>query len=251
VGVHARQCLLAALVGAFAFQTWLTYADSAGRAAPPLSEQAARGRALWHEHNCQSCHQIYGFGGFLGPDLTNAAKRLTATRVDSILTEGTDVMPAFRFGKSDRRAIGQFLAELDLTGVGQAKARKRRPPIELVDELLAKAAEELSPGEAEGLELIRRERCFGCHLPNHASTHRAPDLTTVIERRGRKGVSGVLAEGVPGKAMPKFTFSETERAAVADFLAWLDRHGAAARDRFESTRPDWAPLTQLPWFEYE
>ena len=43
---------------------------------PPLDDLARAGRALWHDHNCQTCHQIYGFGGFLGPDVTNGAQRL-------------------------------------------------------------------------------------------------------------------------------------------------------------------------------
>ena len=71
MSIRARQGLMLALVCAFVAQTWLVYADPAGKRTP-LSPLAARGRALWHRRNCQSCHQIYGFGGFLGPDLTNA-----------------------------------------------------------------------------------------------------------------------------------------------------------------------------------
>ena len=31
----------------------------------------AAGRIVWQKNNCQSCHQLYGLGGYLGPDLTN------------------------------------------------------------------------------------------------------------------------------------------------------------------------------------
>ncbi|MCH7870146.1 MAG: c-type cytochrome, partial [Planctomycetes bacterium] len=36
---------------------------------------AKSGLAIWRENNCQACHQIYGYGGFLGPDLTNLMDR--------------------------------------------------------------------------------------------------------------------------------------------------------------------------------
>src|SRR5690554_1410938 len=36
-----------------------------------LSEKALQGQNLWLKNNCNSCHQIYGLGGYLGPDLTN------------------------------------------------------------------------------------------------------------------------------------------------------------------------------------
>ncbi|MCZ6597955.1 MAG: hypothetical protein O7B99_09975, partial [Planctomycetota bacterium] len=40
-------------------------------AGPPLDELERAGLAVWRENNCQACHQVYGFGGFHGPDLTN------------------------------------------------------------------------------------------------------------------------------------------------------------------------------------
>ena len=83
-----RKILLVSLVLVFFVQTWFVYSDEAGRATPALSAEAARGRELWHEHNCQSCHQIHGFGGFLGPDLTNATLRLTDARLEAVLTGG-------------------------------------------------------------------------------------------------------------------------------------------------------------------
>jgi len=28
------------------------------------------GKRLWSSHNCIACHQLYGLGGYMGPDLT-------------------------------------------------------------------------------------------------------------------------------------------------------------------------------------
>ena len=119
--------MMALLVAAFIFQTWLVYADGTGRETPPLSALATRGQDLWLENNCQSCHQIYGFGGFLGPDLTNAASSLTDARLRLILVSGAGRMPAFGFGDEDRSALKQFLVELDRTGIGQARYQAPLP----------------------------------------------------------------------------------------------------------------------------
>ena len=32
---------------------------------------STNGKLIWQKYNCQSCHQIYSLGGYLGPDLTN------------------------------------------------------------------------------------------------------------------------------------------------------------------------------------
>ena len=92
--VPARKLLIFCLVAIFAVQTWLVYSDPAGKDAT-LSPLASAGQTVWRENNCQSCHQLFGFGGFLGPDLTNAIGALSTERLDSVLTIGSGQMPAF------------------------------------------------------------------------------------------------------------------------------------------------------------
>ncbi len=36
-----------------------------------LTEDSRKGKLLFQEYNCISCHQLYGLGGYMGPDLTN------------------------------------------------------------------------------------------------------------------------------------------------------------------------------------
>ena len=100
------------LVAAFAAQTTLVYLDDAASTFETLTEEAVRGRRLWHKHNCQSCHQIHGFGGFLGPDLTNAAQRLTDERLEEVLTVGVAQMPAFHLNEDERLDLAIFLVNM-------------------------------------------------------------------------------------------------------------------------------------------
>jgi nitric oxide reductase subunit C len=65
--MHPRYALLA-LSAAFLTYSFVLYLEPANRPAPvsPVGE----GRLVWQKYNCQSCHQLYGLGGYLGPDLT-------------------------------------------------------------------------------------------------------------------------------------------------------------------------------------
>ena len=245
-----RRRLLGFLVAVFFIQTWLVYSDPAGTETAPLSPLAAQGQDIWLRHNCQSCHQIYGFGGFLGPDLTNASQRLTVARLDLMLTVGAGRMPSFQLPPSDRRAVLQFLTELDRTGVSQPRLAPARPPDELLD-LLVERGKPLTEAETAGLQIVREQKCIACHLPNYDSPVRAPDLTTALDRLGRGKILATLEAGVPGKVMPRFTFTANQQDAVIAFLGWLHDHREQAEKIFEVTRPGGGSIWSIPWFEYE
>lgn len=246
--------MFALLVAAFVFQTWLVYSDSSGRETPPLSPLADQGQRLWHQHNCQSCHQIYGFGGFLGPDLTNAIGSLTEARLRLILTEGAGRMPAFGLDAGERSALQQFFVELDRTGVSQARHEPPRPPDELLDhlvELVTERGTPLTASQTRGLEIVRREKCVACHLPNAANPVRAPDLSTAVGRLGSARVHEVLEKGVPGTVMPRFEMSMADRESVLAFLAWMESRPDTVARVFSVTRGDGASAWSIPWFEFE
>ena len=106
-----RRTLLAGLVLCFGVQTWLVYSDEPSGVR--LEGEELAGAHAWQRHNCQSCHQLYGFGGFLGPDLTNAADRLgpdgLRQRLEQVVTEGAGQMPAFDTSPDERAALVAFL----------------------------------------------------------------------------------------------------------------------------------------------
>lgn len=253
--VNARQSLLAFLIAAFAFQTWLVYTDSAGREMP-LSQDAQRGRAVWHERNCQSCHQIYGFGGFLGPDLTNAIEQLSAERLESVLTLGAGQMPAFHLSPEERDALVQFLQEVGATGVGQLKLGEVVTPeallAQVTEGLAAAEGSELSPAAARGRGIMIGQGCITCHLPNPESLHRAADLTTLARSSDRGSVLTILRDGMPGTAMPRLGLSPEEGEAVFEFLEWMSAHDAEIQAAFEGLSGGRElDFARIPWFEYE
>jgi nitric oxide reductase subunit C len=260
---ETRRILLITLVGIFLAQTWLIYSDPAGRSAPPLSESAARGSRVWHRHNCQACHQIYGFGGFLGPDVTNVASRLgeadgsaadLAARLETVLTTGSERMPAFHLDADDRLALATFFMELAATGVGQVVVSEAKAPREVFDDVVrsvAASAAALSPLEAEGQRVMRERGCIDCHLPNAKSTFKSTDLTRIHGSVETARVTSILTDGLPAKGMPRFALPPAEIEAVAAFLALLELHGAEIRLGFETAeKSSSGSLLDLPWFEY-
>ncbi len=67
-------------------------------------------------HNCVACHQTYGLGGYLGPDLTNVMERRPAVYVRAVLRDGIREMPAFQLSEQEIEQLIAFLRYLDTTG---------------------------------------------------------------------------------------------------------------------------------------
>lgn len=82
-----------------------------------LSNKAQQGEKLWLQNNCNSCHQLYGLGGYLGPDLTNEYSRRNNEKfLKAMLNSGIKTMPKFNLSDSECSNLIQFLKEIDKTG---------------------------------------------------------------------------------------------------------------------------------------
>lgn len=67
-----------------------------GRQAP-VAGDAPRGLQVFHSQGCSNCHMIQGAGGFLGPDLSDVAARLTTGQLrSSILAPAEEVRDGFK-----------------------------------------------------------------------------------------------------------------------------------------------------------
>ncbi|MCG8467267.1 MAG: cytochrome c [Gemmatimonadetes bacterium] len=249
-----KKTLVAALVLCFGIQTGLVYSDTRSE---PLSDAALAGRASWHRHACQTCHQLYGQGGFLGPDLTNAASRVDSTRLVSLLTVGSGQMPPFEMGLDEIAHLAAFLEEIDRPEIGRGQLRlgdaaEGGGVQAAFDRALDEALAGAEPS-ARGLAAIRARPCAACHFPFRESPVGAPDLSRVVETLSPDALDLVLAEGRPENGMPPPIppLSEDERAAIAAFLTTLnerrDELEAMTRRFAEERSVDWGGL---PWWEY-
>jgi nitric oxide reductase subunit C len=114
--VRYRKLMLGILACAFSLQTALIYADQAGPDVGPLSATALAGRGVWQKNNCQTCHQIYGFGGHLGPDLTNIVASLGIDTFAAFLKAGPAQMPTYALSQDEVSGLYTYLSEVSRTG---------------------------------------------------------------------------------------------------------------------------------------
>ncbi len=238
--------------------SWIAYTDH-GRVddVPPLNAQERQGLALWRSNNCQACHQIYGFGGFLGPDLTN---QVTEARDDedfeAILTVGEAPMPAFEFDADERSAILAYLRAVNRTGTGQLPPLAVTPKVSpltlhrtLLDRWAVDTGAVVPAAVTEGLAVWETNACGACHIPFALGTGGAVDHLTGDVDLAPDAVASAVARGP--LTMPRYELSEGEVENLSAMLTFL-------REQRDGLRPysaeliDREPfrLSGLPWWEY-
>lgn len=94
-----------------------------------INAKTADGRLVWQKYNCQSCHQLYGLGGYLGPDLTNvySAEGKGSAFIKAFITSGTRQMPAFKMSSEEQQSIVEFLEAVDACGNAHPASYKVLP----------------------------------------------------------------------------------------------------------------------------
>ncbi|MCH7848879.1 MAG: cytochrome c [Planctomycetes bacterium] len=236
------------LVSCFLIQSSLVYFDESD--SEPLSDAAREGRRIWHRHNCQSCHQFYGFGGFLGPDLTNATQRLTPERLEHLLTVGSEQMPSFNLSSDEIEAFSAFLAAMNDTGRGQARFAGEDPALRLLQAIEQELAVSDDANAIEGFNLFMSRGCQGCHIQFGQASTTAPDLIDVGDRLIYSEIMEVLENGrLPG--MPAPSLSSQGRELTYEFLMWLGEHRAVLRaTAAEPTPSDGVTWPEVPWWEF-
>jgi nitric oxide reductase subunit C len=87
--------------------------------ASSIYEQALinRGKQIFQQKNCTACHQVYGLGGYLGPDLTKAwsDKSRGEVYLAAILKSGGARMPDYHFNQDDINGLLAYLKYIDLS----------------------------------------------------------------------------------------------------------------------------------------
>ena len=102
----------------FSSYNFFVYTSKSAVTPYKLSEKAMKGQLLWQDNNCWSCHQIYGLGGYLGPDLTNvySNENKGANYIKAFLNSGVKSMPKFSFSEEKKEALVSFFKAIDGTG---------------------------------------------------------------------------------------------------------------------------------------
>jgi nitric oxide reductase subunit C len=111
--VFAFMCLLFA---GYSASIYLTDEQAGGKGF--TASQAADGKLVWQKYNCQSCHQLYGLGGYLGPDLSHVYARFKGkgSVLDALLASGNQRMPVYRLNASESEALLMFFRAMDASG---------------------------------------------------------------------------------------------------------------------------------------
>lgn len=74
------------------------------------------GKKTWQRYNCNACHQLYGLGGYLGPDLTNVYSKRDTNYLKAFMSSGTIVMPDFHLSEKEKSDIIAFFKNIDASG---------------------------------------------------------------------------------------------------------------------------------------
>ena len=86
-----------------------------------VSKETAEGKLLWQQYNCTSCHQFYGLGGHLGPDLTNVYSKRSRDYITAFLKYGTPVMPNFNLTEKEINSLLAFLKHANASGIADPR----------------------------------------------------------------------------------------------------------------------------------
>jgi len=112
------RAVMAIFLVIFGVYNFIIYTSSSKKPVELMSKEAISGQGLWQENNCTACHQLYGLGGYLGPDLTNVISTpgKGPDYVKAFLNSGIKVMPKFSFSEEEKSAVVAFLSHVDGTG---------------------------------------------------------------------------------------------------------------------------------------
>lgn len=249
-----REACVLALTGIFVLVSIVAYADYPRTdPSPELDPLERAGLAVWRGKGCQSCHQLHGFGGFLGPDLTNRVGEDTPDdEIASIVTSGNGMMPAFRLSPDEQEALVAYLRAMNRTGVSRPPPPKvaRQPDrtrhfLDVVNE----AGLEVPSPVRRGCDVWTAQGCGACHVPFDLGRNLAPDVTAGAVDRSLPALKRLLARS-RGR-MPAFTVSDADLSDLAAFLTWTaECRGdlSNVNNRLQGRVPfSWG---SVPWFEY-
>ena len=116
-GAIENRTVFGTLCVAFVIYTATVY--TSGTAAThdePINAAARNGQQVFQDYNCIACHQFYGLGGYMGPDLTNVISTKGEAYSRAFIAAGTLRMPNFGLDEDQVSDLVAYLAFVDKTG---------------------------------------------------------------------------------------------------------------------------------------
>lgn len=114
MSLGTKRIIFFTLTAAYLIYTVFVYTEGT-MTENPITGDALNGRKIFREKNCIACHQIYGLGGYMGPDLTNAISVKGENYVRAFLENGTVKMPDFNLDENQVRSLIAYLSFVDAT----------------------------------------------------------------------------------------------------------------------------------------
>jgi nitric oxide reductase subunit C len=259
-GICPRTSTVVALFIAYLLVSAVAYTDyPRSRHEEPvvLNDLERQGLQIWRDNNCQACHQLYGFGGFLGPDLTNqVSEDRSNDEFRSVLSEGSPPMPAFGFSDVEQDAVLAYLRAMDRTGQGMpdplAIVLPVAPPMyhgHLLDVRAEQDGLETPAQVLAGREVWETRACGACHRPYMLGVAGAKDLASDTIDRSPEYIAATTALG-PG-AMPVFDLSREETERLSALLSHFAEERVALSGLNDSlVEREAFSLSGLPWWEF-
>jgi nitric oxide reductase subunit C len=81
-----------------------------------MSDKERHGAQVFQDYNCIACHQFYGMGGYMGPDLTNVISNRGTAYARAFIAAGTATMPNLGLAENEIDSVVDYLAFVDKTG---------------------------------------------------------------------------------------------------------------------------------------
>jgi nitric oxide reductase subunit C len=106
----------------FLIYTAVVYTSGTDGPSVVMNSKAVNGKLLYQKYNCTACHQLYGLGGYLGPELTTVmAQHGREDYVRAILKSGTQRMPNFDLNNNEIDNLIEFFKYVNSTAVTYKK----------------------------------------------------------------------------------------------------------------------------------
>ncbi|WP_343688853.1 cytochrome c [Chitinophaga sp.] len=103
----------------FIYSCYVYICSGAEKSPVQPSASALAGWQVWQNKNCHTCHQLYGLGGYMGPDLTNIASdagKGSDAYLKAFMKNGTDKMPNLHLTEEEMTCLISFLRWVDKSG---------------------------------------------------------------------------------------------------------------------------------------